>query len=86
MLQTILILAFWWNNENSSFIENKIRNFAVGGDKSYYMALLLALGSENVIIDKNLLSTDFSSISCIYIQEGVRQVTIINNTFELKKV
>ncbi|MCC7149990.1 MAG: hypothetical protein IT216_12290 [Saprospiraceae bacterium] len=71
--------------KNSSFIENKIRNFAVGGDKSYYMALLLALGSENVIIDKNLLSTDFSSISCIYIQEGVRQVTIINNTFELKK-
>ena len=68
---------------NVTFEQNKILDFGLLKDPSYYMAFLIANGSENVKITNNTIKTTVSSISAIYCQPESKKCLIEDNNLEI---
>lgn len=58
---------------------NTVRQFGLAEDKSYYMAVMIADGSEGVVLDRNILHTRAKTATAIYIKPGTKNITLEDN-------
>jgi hypothetical protein len=81
------IISSFFDGEatNLNFMNNQIRDFASGGDKDYYMGILFAGRSENIIFKNNLLETKYPTNTAIYINETVKNINLEKNEINLSK-
>jgi Right handed beta helix region len=63
--------------------KNEIKDYALALDPSYYMAFLLAKGSQNVKITENEISSTAASRCVLYVQDETDLITVSNNNINL---
>lgn len=68
---------------NTNFVKNTIRNYAIGGNPSFYMAFLIAPESDTVNIQNNTISGSAKKSTIVYFQGNPINTRIQKNNFHL---